>query len=261
MTEPVHVDTWRLNVRRWLVGDIGPEGEQLALPGMPVPPRAELFRSLLGWLPSYANWKDGRDIAVSVETLARLLGCSERSVRRGLKEMRAFGLAELTKRHNQHAPDRYALTDPKWSVPDTGDTPELSTGKLVPDTGDTYQPARPVAEQVGTGHSKVGSGHLDVGTGHRGYPTSYQLPEGGASSSPDTAPSPFCSTHPQGTEDDCGPCGGARRRYAAWQEQEAAERARRNSPRRAVEALADEYYECCGNPVNRPHVPGCAAAA
>jgi hypothetical protein len=53
----------------------------------------------------------------------------------------------------------------------------------------------------------------------------------------DNGPSPFCSKHPTGTENPCGPCGTAKMRAAAWTKAEP-ERKRRAAADRA-QAVAD----------------------
>lgn len=70
-------------------------------------------------------------------------------------------------------------------------------------------------------------------TTHEGEPSA---------SNADAPPSQFCSKHPTGTEDNCGPCGTARRRYDAWLA------AKPERDRRAKAAAAKRQAEIAGCP-------------
>lgn len=62
----------------------------------------------------------------------------------------------------------------------------------------------------------------------------------------DDEPSPFCTKHPAGTEQPCGPCGTAKRRNKAWHTA-APERARRVAARvRERQAAANNCTRCDG---------------
>lgn len=61
-------------------------------------------------------------------------------------------------------------------------------------------------EEGGQEGSVGGSGGSAVGGARRTLADLAGTPE----------PSPFCSRHPIGTEDKCGPCGGARKRHEVW---------------------------------------------
>ncbi len=68
---------------------------------------------------------------------------------------------------------------------------------------------------------------------------------GGAAPSATTAPPLFCSSHSNGTEGKCGPCGDARRRYDAWMRaRKAAEAAPAvAAPPRHIPGLCDAHRQ------------------
>jgi hypothetical protein len=62
----------------------------------------------------------------------------------------------------------------------------------------------------------------------------------------DVEPSPFCSKHPDGTEEPCGPCGTANRRHKAWVATKPAREAAKRKHADTLAALAAECSACEG---------------
>lgn len=62
----------------------------------------------------------------------------------------------------------------------------------------------------------------------------------------DVEPSPFCSKHPDGTEEPCGPCGTANRRHKAWLAAKPAREAAKRKHAAALAALAANCPDCEG---------------
>lgn len=99
--------------RKWLAGDIGPDGEQLPLPGMPDPPEHPVYRLFPFLLVNVAD-RDGR-LSPGWPYLARVSGLSGDSVKRHVRRMVACGwLVVESKGHRGHRAV-YRLTVPDWA--------------------------------------------------------------------------------------------------------------------------------------------------
>lgn len=69
---------------------------------------------------------------------------------------------------------------------------------------------------------------------------------GGASASEDAEPSPFCPRHPNGTDEKCGDCGTARRRYDLWHKNKPHRDAAKRKHATMLAAVAAECPICEG---------------
>ncbi|MGW5518491.1 helix-turn-helix domain-containing protein [Nocardia africana] len=74
-------------------------------------PSQQKFLALM--LATYAD-PDGSRVHPGVERLARVMGVTDRTVKRSLAELRSLGLVELVKQGNRwaHKADEYRLTTP-----------------------------------------------------------------------------------------------------------------------------------------------------
>lgn len=117
---------WVHAVRRWLDGEVGPEGEQLVLPGMPEPPKHALQRAWFLVVADFA-WPDGT-VAASRELVQRRWHIAPRTAKRYWQDMRAAGwVRPVGTAHTGKAQTRQ-LTIPGWAL----DTSEDDEGEDTP---------------------------------------------------------------------------------------------------------------------------------
>ncbi|GAB3166679.1 hypothetical protein GCM10027059_26010 [Myceligenerans halotolerans] len=99
--------------------------------------------------------------------------------------------------------------------------PPPPSGDATPDTVDSSTQTLATSSRAARETPAVVGGRKEEGEEGRGGGDGGRGAAGGAGRTlADLAgtaePSPFCSRHPIGTEDKCGPCGGARKRHEAW---------------------------------------------
>lgn len=112
MSQQRYTDRWIQGVRRWLIGyDV--DGEQLAFPGMPEPPKAVAMRALPPWLVTYAN-ADGTGCRPTRANLARLIGTTERVVQQCTTEYERFGLIGRVGKAHRGQAQEWLLVDAEW---------------------------------------------------------------------------------------------------------------------------------------------------
>lgn len=207
---PAPVFEWLLGVRRWLAGDVGPEGEQLALPGMPEPPASLVTRALPFVLATFAN-ADGTGIRPGHRLLARILGVQDRAVRRAVDALvRDLGLlADDTAGHT--APGRaktYATTSPDWlTAPKHRSRP----------TGEHRSPQTAVPENTGPWRPKHRSLETKTPVPRDRLPVQDQYKtRGNGADATRRRPPVTCARHPHGTDRPCRDCASARALHDAW---------------------------------------------
>lgn len=123
---------WVHAVRRWLDGEIGPDGVQLTLPGMPETPRITAQRTWFLVVADYAN-PDGFVVASS-ESLQRRWLIAPQTARTYWRLMRDAGwIRNLGEAHRGHV-QRRELTVPKWARKPASEDPLEAPERRSPET-------------------------------------------------------------------------------------------------------------------------------
>lgn len=118
---------WVHAVRAWLDGEIGPDGVQLPLPGMPEPPETTAQRTWFLVVADYAN-PDGFLIAPR-DHLERRWRIPARTAEKYWQKMRRAGWVRLVGKAGRGRSQVRQLTIPEWAVESLADPdPQLSTG-------------------------------------------------------------------------------------------------------------------------------------
>lgn len=102
---------------------------------------------------------------------------------------------------------------PKVDRPGPSNTPPPpDQTSVTPVTANSREPLVVGGKEGRKGEGEEGMGV--TGVGQQGV--SAGAPRSLADLAGTSEPSPFCQRHPIGTEDKCGPCGGARKRHEVW---------------------------------------------
>lgn len=173
-------------------------------------------RLVLLALESFADWPDGTNARPGVARLAGICGMEVCAVKRALKRGRELGLIQQTARANP----RRGLAATHRLVSQTDST--CTAVHLEQD----FKVARDEFLGSPNGVSRctaVPPTYTDQSIGTEGPPR-------------------FCSQHPDGTEESCGPCGTARRNRKHWE----SEKADRDRQAREARKRAREDCRHCG---------------
>lgn len=160
---------WLHAIEPWLAGEVGPDGEQLPLPGMQEPPPQQLARALPFQLAFYAD-ADGRGIRPTYARLARVNNVSLITVKRAMWQLERLGLIVRQGSAHRGKAQLWCLVLTDWLTPKrgapmnpfhrergspearkgfTGEPPPVMTSRRTPERGASDPPPAHLAPTNG----------------------------------------------------------------------------------------------------------------